>query len=166
MSSSVYIPSSSGGGGFNFQPVSSSRGTTATYTVPEGKYALITVNYDFSFGFTRTGAVDVTVSGLSYSNGGSTAGSFNIWMKAGETIVLAASNTTATQSLLASSGTQTLSITGIAGMNLTINGVLWKNTQSRTSMVGTVNNNNIGTVTFIITPFANFGWYAQEYTAI
>jgi len=51
MSSSVYIPASSGGGG-SFTPPASISVKTASYTIPAGRYARVLVNLEGSATFT------------------------------------------------------------------------------------------------------------------
>lgn len=153
---------------FNNNPVSTSRGTTATYTVPTGKYARVTISVDFSFTLAYSAGSGGAASALGNSQTAYCA-NFDVWMRAGETLVLAAGNTTGSFSQVNNSGatqTQIFSINGIAGTTVTVSGVLWKTFQSRAYFSGTMSVQNLQTGSASVTPTANFGWYAQEYNVI
>lgn len=151
---------------FDNDPINVVRGTTALYTVPAGRFAKITLQYDASFALSRSGGITTNVWNGNPAFGVSpNAGEISFWLTSAQTMQLAAANTTGTGTV--PTGTDTiLNINAIAGFTITIGGVLWKSVQSRAFLVGPHQSNNIGNITFTLTPTVNFGFIAQEYNKI
>jgi hypothetical protein len=146
---------------FDFNPVNTVAGTTALYTVPSGRYALLTISYDFSFALSR---VDVDVSGNATTDqSGSQSDSLTIWLTAGNTIQLSAASSSASVTRAAGTSPAPVSITAIAGFTCSINGVFWRNFQARSSQLGYITSPSFSSNSITITPTANFGWVAQEF---
>lgn len=174
MSAPLYIPSSSVS--FNGNPVSSSRGTTASYTVPAGKYALVTIVIAHSLFPTSSITANqgriptVSAQGI-FGTAGNT--SFNVWMKAGEIINLATTNTNGTATVTGSvNGVVSSSVNATATMStaITVNSVLWRNivskgTYSSVVSIATLAQFETCSITLTMTCESSSGWWAQEYTA-
>lgn len=157
MSSPLVVP-------FNFQTASFATGTTGTYTVPAGKYSLVLVTY--SLCFTVAMASTATNEATSSMGGSPLNGSFQLWMKAGDTLTLAASNTTGSASSSISSNRALINATGTAGLTYQVNGNtpgLINTKQSASIFLVT---NAPQTTSITITPSASFTWNAQEFNQI
>jgi hypothetical protein len=73
MSSSVYIPAASSGGG-SFTPPASISVKTASYTIPAGRYARVLVNLEGSATFTINAVLALRGTQNSVINAGATIG--------------------------------------------------------------------------------------------
>lgn len=168
MTSRVIIP-------FNFAPVSSSRGTTGSYTVPSGKYARITITVSHSFypstGF--VGVLGVTTSAES-CHGDGFQGSFDIWMKSGEVLSLSNTNTNGSAAISSNGGAvgrAALNALANISSGITVNSVLWRNIISRASfsLVATVPQAGFyetNSLSIYMNCESSVSWWAEEYNAI
>jgi len=160
---------------FNFQPSSSSRGTTASYTVPAGKYALVTITISHSF-YPSTGFVGAQpITTLAEScHGNGFQGSFDIWMKSGEVLSLSNTNTNGSASISGNtSGIARAPLNASANISsgITVNTVLWRNIISRASFslvayAPQVQVFETSSLSISMTCESSIGWWAQEYNVI
>lgn len=157
---------------FNFAPVSTAKGTTGSYTVPAGKYALVNISIDHAF--YHSTSFTVSFAGLSSAlvSLGNRSESFSLWLKAGDVLTLANTNTNASATISRNGfGAVDLNVSLQASSvtSITIGGSLWKNSTSRGSLTGFSSYTTGGggdTTTFSVTCESSLGWYAQEYNQI
>jgi hypothetical protein len=174
MSAPLYIPSSPTAS-FNNNPTSSARGTTASYTVPAGKYARVSISISHSY-YTSTSfggnTVQIPTTSNSVFGGTGIVSAFDVWMKAGEILTLANTNTNGTATITGSTSNSVLaSLSAIANTitAITVNGSLWRNITSRASYSCVASYPTLGTfqtssMTITTTCDSTLGWWAQEYT--
>lgn len=158
MSAPFFVP-------FNFQPVSHQRGTTGTYTCPAGKYARVTVLFTCGFSFDMGNPNSTSPHppvAISTSNQSS---SFDIWLKSGDTLTLAVSNTNPSQTWI-NGVTYYLSLDALSELTVThTSGVVGILNASANMYVGvTTGGTPAGAASITCNP--DFSWFAQEFNEL
>jgi hypothetical protein len=152
---------------FNNEPVSTQQGTTATYTVPAGKYARVTISASIGHSLSMTDATSGGAWATPATSINSVNETFEIWLYADQTLVLAASNTDASVS---SNGTAITSAGGdmnaVGGVNITISSTLWRTIRCYSSAVVSCTTVSTGSATASLSTVSNFGWFAEEFNKL
>lgn len=150
---------------FNFQPTSTNRGTTATYTVPAGKYAKITVLMDHDFELAAT--VTSPQNSIPTTSQSKSIRSKNIetWLSSGSTLVVATTNTNGSATRSNNNTFEAANATGTIATTVTINGVAWITITSKGNIT-ICGYNATGSYGVTATCFSSSGWIAEEYNII
>lgn len=152
---------------WNRDPASTQKGTTATYTVPAGKYARVEITYSLSATLASSNLDNTVTSTVVCPSISSNCGRIEYWLSAGQTLVLAASNTTGTVSASGAGSAVFGAATSVASFTITIDGALHNTIASRSGVFANAKvSSGGGTGSITLTPTTNFAWNAEEFAKI
>ena len=150
MSSKFILP-------FNNQPASSQKGT-GTYTCPTGKYARVSISVSGTVVIAPSSAT-ASASDTVCPDSDSFAHTFDVWVKAGDTISATATAASGTTSIsAASSGTRSSQTTIDVKHNSSSIGFFYAQAQAYMYSTGAGSLTSGGSTSFV--------WFAQEYNEL